>query len=293
MLNPKILVVEDEAPVALDLRKRLSNVGYTVPAIATTAQEAIELAGKVAPDLILMDIKLRGEVTGIEAARQIRTRYGIPIVYLTAYADEVTIQQAKLARPLGYLLKPFSDRALRAAIEVALYRDEAEEDEHQPADGPQMDSALMVKQLWVVPDQFPEASEMDVAAFRRLPRQSDKTPEEATKSTWRLILISQNPQQPLLGLEVFDDVRIGRGAQDIDLDLDLNPYGAEELGVSHFHAMLRPTENGLFLYDTGSTNGTTCNITRLSPHEPQAVAHGDVIGFSSMYFKVKIVSQPC
>lgn len=295
MSEPKILVVEDEAIVAFDLRERLASVGYSVPAIAATAQEAIILAGEISPDLVLMDIKLRGEITGIEAAQAIRARYGIPVVYLTAYADEDTIQRAKLARPFGYLLKPFNDRELRAAIEIALYRFEVESHERKLADATLLD--VVPTREWrqtahTAKEKFPKESEPVIDMFRRLPRNSDKTPEEIAQSSWRLVLIPPGPKQPLCALEIVDDVRIGRGSAGIDVDLDLSIYGAEDLGVSRLHALLSPTENGLLLYDVGSTNGTTCNHARLWLGKPEALADGDLIGFGSLYFKVKLVGRP-
>ena len=120
-----ILVVEDESIVAKDIQKRLENLGYTVSAVASTGKEALE---KVAdsPDLVLMDIVLRGGMDGIEAAEIIRTQFGIPVVYVTAYADEKTLDRAKITEPYGYVLKPFEDRELHTAIEIALYKHKME-----------------------------------------------------------------------------------------------------------------------------------------------------------------------
>jgi PAS domain S-box-containing protein len=118
----KILVVEDEHIVAMDLMSRLRNLGYEVPDSASSGEEAIEKAGKWRPDLVLMDIFLNGEMDGIQAAGQIRSRYNIPIIYLTAYADSNTLQRAKVTEPFGYVLKPFEERELLTTIEMALYK---------------------------------------------------------------------------------------------------------------------------------------------------------------------------
>ena len=118
----QVMVVEDEKIVALEIVDRLKSIGYHVPASASTGEEAIQKAEKVRPDLVLMDIKLRGEMDGVAAAEQIRSRFGIPVIYLTAYADEDTLQRAKIAEPFGYLLKPFEERELHTNIEMALYR---------------------------------------------------------------------------------------------------------------------------------------------------------------------------
>jgi len=101
MVSPKIVVVEDEAVVALDIKSKLEAAGYIVAGIAASGEEAVELVGQVNPDLVLMDIRLRGKVDGIDAARQIRARHDLPVVYLTAYADEMTLERAKVTEPYG------------------------------------------------------------------------------------------------------------------------------------------------------------------------------------------------
>jgi len=122
MTQPNILVVEDEGIVALELRNRLQSMGYAVAGVAATGATAIEKATQLHPNLILMDIKLKGEIDGVTAAEQIRTHFDIPIIYLTAFADEHTLQRAKMTVPYGYLLKPFEERELYIAIEMALYK---------------------------------------------------------------------------------------------------------------------------------------------------------------------------
>jgi PAS domain S-box-containing protein len=118
----QILVVEDEIVVAESLRNQLESLGYDVPAIVAFGDAAIEKAGETRPDLILMDIKLAGGVDGIEAAEQIYSRFDIPVVYLTAFADNETLQRARITEPFGYILKPFRVEDLRINIEIALYK---------------------------------------------------------------------------------------------------------------------------------------------------------------------------
>lgn len=126
MAGEKILVVEDERVVARDIEKRLLKLGYGVAAIASSAEEALEKVAEHYPDLVLMDIQLRGETDGIEAAESIRVNFDIPVIYLTAYADDATLQRAKATEPFGYVIKPFDERELHVAIEVALRRRLAE-----------------------------------------------------------------------------------------------------------------------------------------------------------------------
>ncbi len=118
----RILIVEDEVVVAMEIQRKLEAIGYSVEGIVGTGEEAVERAGKSHPDFVLMDIQLAGRLEGTEAAKQIHDLYGIPVVYLTAHSDEKTLQKAKLAEPFGYLVKPFSEADLRATIEVALYK---------------------------------------------------------------------------------------------------------------------------------------------------------------------------
>lgn len=127
MAEVKILVVEDEGIIAKDIRNQLKKMGYTVPAIAFSGEEAIKKAAEIQPDLVLMDIILKGELDGIDAAGQIRTRFNIPVVFLTAHTEENILQRAKIAEPFGYIVKPFEERELHTNIEMALYKYKMEE----------------------------------------------------------------------------------------------------------------------------------------------------------------------
>jgi len=117
-----IMLVEDETIVALDVQERLESLGYQMAAHATTGEEAIRYAIELDLDLILMDVKLRGQLDGIETAAQIRMSKDIPIIYLTAFADENTLKRASLTEAYGYMIKPFEDRELYSTIEMALYK---------------------------------------------------------------------------------------------------------------------------------------------------------------------------
>jgi signal transduction histidine kinase len=121
-VKERILVVEDERIIACDIKDYLERSGYIVPAIAAYGKQAIEKAEALQPDLVLMDIMLKGDMNGIEAAEQIFTRFQIPIVYLTAYSDENTLNKAKITQPFGYVLKPFEETQLITTIEIALNR---------------------------------------------------------------------------------------------------------------------------------------------------------------------------
>lgn len=122
MKEIKIIIVEDESIVALDIQQRLEGMGYSVIATAATGEQAIEQCEVSPPDLVLMDIRLNGEIDGIEAAGLIRSHSDIPVIYLTAYADDETLQRAKISEPFGYLIKPIEDKELKTAIEISLQR---------------------------------------------------------------------------------------------------------------------------------------------------------------------------
>lgn len=127
MTRTRILVVEDEPVIALVIQESLLALGYEVAAVVDSAEAALSAVSQVQPDLVLMDIHLRGQQDGIETAAQLRQRHYLPIVFLTAQADEATLSQAKSIQPFGYIVKPFEIRDLNVAIEMALCRYQAEQ----------------------------------------------------------------------------------------------------------------------------------------------------------------------
>ena len=124
----KILIVEDENIIALNIKKKLKSFGYAIPAIASTGEEAVKMAEIILPDLILMDIMLKGDMDGVEAAEEIRKRFDIPVIYLTAYSDDKVLERAKITEPYAYIVKPFKANDLRSNIEMTLYRHSVEKE---------------------------------------------------------------------------------------------------------------------------------------------------------------------
>ena len=120
MDRAQVLVVEDEAVVAIDIQSKLQDLGYSVIALIRSGEEAVQTACEMRPDLILMDINLQGEMDGISAAACIQKNNSTPVVYMTAHGDSETLRRAKMTEPLGYIIKPFDEQGLRATIEVAL-----------------------------------------------------------------------------------------------------------------------------------------------------------------------------
>ncbi|MFM7822732.1 MAG: response regulator, partial [Bacteroidota bacterium] len=122
MSNTKILVIEDESIVAKDLQHTLIKLGYDVPVTASNAETAFMRLDEVNPDLVFLDVKLKGEIDGIQIAEKIRDHYEIPVIFLTSFVDKETLDRAKVTEPYGYLVKPFNEPDLRSTVEMALYK---------------------------------------------------------------------------------------------------------------------------------------------------------------------------
>jgi two-component system response regulator LytT len=126
MSKIKVFVVEDESIVSKDIQNSLTKLGYEVVGSAATGESAIEGIQDSSPDIVLMDIMLKGEMNGIETAEIVRNDFTIPVIFLTAYADEDTLQKAKVTEPYGYILKPFKEIDLHTSIEMAIYKHKKE-----------------------------------------------------------------------------------------------------------------------------------------------------------------------
>lgn len=121
-MSMNILVVEDESIVAKDIQVCLRKLGYEVVGVESTGEKAIETANDTKPDLVMMDIMLKGDMSGIEAAESIRKAHDIPVIFLTAYTDKDTVNKAKETEPYGYIIKPFKEIDIQTAIEIAVYK---------------------------------------------------------------------------------------------------------------------------------------------------------------------------
>ncbi|MFP4375587.1 MAG: response regulator [Spirochaetales bacterium] len=131
MEGQRVVIVEDESIVALDIKTHLESEGYTVPGIFATGEEAIEALSGLEADLVLSDIRLRGEMDGVETAELVKSRFELPVILLTAFGDEETLQRAKLAQPFAFILKPIDEQELRNAIVISLYRHNMERRLHE------------------------------------------------------------------------------------------------------------------------------------------------------------------
>ncbi len=156
----KILVVDDEAIITMQLEERLHVMGYTVVGMAASGDDAIEKARRLTPDLILMDIVMPGKVNGVEAARTIVNELDIPVIFITSYADDAIIEKAKQVRPYGYIVKPFNELELKAALEIALFRRASEQEMKKKAEATRVAPH---------PGAVPEAAGMTDAEYLALP----------------------------------------------------------------------------------------------------------------------------
>jgi len=128
MQKVKVFVVEDESIVSKDIQNSLIKLNYDVIGSASSAEIALDKIKDLSIDIVLMDIMLKGEMNGIEAANIVKSNYNIPIIFLTAYADEDTLAKAKITEPYGYILKPFKEIDLQTSIEMAIYKHKKEQD---------------------------------------------------------------------------------------------------------------------------------------------------------------------
>ena len=142
----KIMIVEDEIITAESEKQSLEELGYSVISAVASAEKAIKKAEEDKPDLVLMDIELKGEMDGVEAAGKIHSRFDIPSLFVTAYSDDKLLKRAKIAEPFGYIIKPFQKRELHSNIEMALYKNMAEKERKKLIKELQ-DSLAKVKQL--------------------------------------------------------------------------------------------------------------------------------------------------
>ena len=215
MASPtKILVVEDEAIVARDIERQLRKAGYEVPAVVASAEAAIEQAGQTSPDLVLMDIRLQGPVDGIEAAREIREQFKLPVIFLTAHADDETLARAKLTQPFGYIVKPIGHSNLTSSIEMALYKHRVERqlEEHR---------ALLNTILQTIPEAVIVADIEGVVQFMNSAAEqlTGWTPAAFSGQPLEAVIPLQNSasrsQNDLLALALRDrrTVRISRGTR--------------------------------------------------------------------------------
>ncbi|MGE5657931.1 MAG: ATP-binding protein [Actinomycetota bacterium] len=175
---PNILIVEDEWIIALDIKRHLNKLGYQVAGIANCAEKALELVVKTKPDLVLMDIYLQGEKNGIEVAEIMRQQLPIPIVFLTAHADDATVKQAASTHPQGYIVKPFEERDLSVAIQIALANHQAEQAIHHALENQMRLNELKSQFVSMVSHEFRNPLNSLLLIIGVLEQQSSVTPDK-------------------------------------------------------------------------------------------------------------------
>ncbi len=126
MKKNKVLIVEDNRIVGEDIKQQLTGMGYTVSGVVTSGKKALEAADQNTPDVVIMDIELGEGMNGIDTAAELRRKFQVPIIYLTAYADKETVNRAKMTEPFGYLVKPFEIKELQTTVEIAIFKNRME-----------------------------------------------------------------------------------------------------------------------------------------------------------------------
>ncbi|MFT7695142.1 MAG: PAS domain S-box-containing protein, partial [Candidatus Latescibacterota bacterium] len=214
-MSTKILVVEDERIIAEDLKETLQGLFYEVPDIACSGEEAISKAEQLSVDLVLMDIRLSGDMDGIEAAQHIYEHFDIPVIYMTANSDIATLERAKKTRPFGYLLKPFKERELHTTIEISLYRHQME---------------MQVKSLQIDLQNKVDLLEQQNSEIRQLSRALEQSPVSVaiTDTQGKTEYVNQN----------FIDTTGYSRQESIGQESDLIKSGTD---LSPFHQQLKET----------------------------------------------------
>lgn len=232
-VRARIMVVEDDRIVARDISEQLGRIGHTVIGVTASGEAAVALAMSSRPDLVLMDVRLEGRIDGIDAAREILATSQIPVVFLTAYADDETIRRAGEAEPFGYLLKPFEDLQLRTVIEMALHRRRAEE-------------AL-------------RAAQADIARMSRLTTMGQLTASIAHEVNQPLMAVAMNAEACVRWLEAGRiDVSEARAAAGRAID-EAHRAGAI---IARVRSVARNAPISFNTLDLNETIETTLSITR-------------------------------
>lgn len=245
MVKAQILVVEDERIVAKDIVKSLQRLGYVVIASVASGEEAIKKVSEHQPDLVLMDIMLKGNMDGITATEQIKTSFDIPVIYLTAYADENTLERAKITEPFGYILKPFDERDLHTTIEIAMRRHIAEKAVRVALEKEKELRELKSRFWFMVAHELRNPLNSILSAAQLLEYNSNQLPEIKKREYLYLIQDSVYSMNNLLN-EVLEFGKAEAGKLDFNPDpLDIVQV-CQEL-VSEIQFSLRPAHQIIFL----------------------------------------------
>ena len=258
----KIMIVEDEGIIAFSIRKKLENLGYEVPIMSTTGEEALLQAMNIRPDLALMDIMLGDGIDGIETATLLREQLGTPIIYLTANVDEKTIQRAKVTEPYGYLVKPFEERELSTTIEMALYKHHTEQELHQYRTQLESLVAERTAELVQANKQLQAEIEVRIEAQNQLQQAYDET-----LAGWAR------------ALELRDTETAGHSERVTELTLRLaKRMGATEADMVHIR-------RGCLLHDIGKMgipDGILLKPARLTEQERQIIEQHPLLAYNML-----------
>jgi PAS domain S-box-containing protein len=263
----RIMLVDDEAIITMQLEKRLSTMGYEVVGVASSGEESVHMARKLKPDLVLMDIVMPGRVDGIDAASRIRSELDIPIIFLTAFADEANINRAKGAEPFGYIVKPFHEEEVRASIEVALHKRTGEK---RLRENEKLFQAIMEEAFdpIVITDSRGNILELN------------KRAEQLLKRPRQHLLGTNIDQYNMPGTMTTSDVSYNghRAVLRIMGDVDVHKIKGKKVGkLFRFHA---PARKNLEKTGHSRSSGATCT-------KPGSVPKGDVVAICASCKKIR------
>ncbi|MFB2837029.1 ATP-binding protein [Floridanema evergladense] len=222
-MTATILVVEDEVIIGMDIKNSLKKLGYNVPAVVATGEKAIEKAAIIQPDLILMDIMLKGAIDGVQAAEKIRTQLNLPVVFLTAHTDQTTLQRAKETEPFGYIVKPFQEKDLHTTIEIALARCKAETEIRKALEKERELNELKSRFVSMVSHEFRTPMSTILFSTDLLEMYINEWPEEKKMTHLRRI---QSAIQRMI--EMLDDILVIGKAEAGKLDFNPRPLELEK-----------------------------------------------------------------
>ena len=214
MPSSKILIVEDELILADNIKISLEKHGYDVVSLAVSGEEALRAAEKEKPDLVLMDIVLKGDLDGINTADQIRKQFGIPVIFITAYSEEEIFQSAKITEPFAYITKPFDTRQLIINIEMALYKSELDKEKEKLI----QDLNKEITERKQIEESLREKNELNFALFEHNPIETIAVDTEGRITNFNLAKKKSGDRLPAIGDVMYRDYA---GRHEIDMYTEL------------------------------------------------------------------------
>ncbi len=237
--------MEDDGIVAMDIESRLEKYGYSVCGIVSYGEKAIEKVEELKPDLVMMDIVLKGEMDGIEAAEIILSRFGMPVIFLTAHVDDERLEKAKISIPFGYIIKPFQDRTIKITIEMALYKAKVDS-ERRGAEEALRASEEKYRDLYEnAPNAYFSVSAADgsIVKINKKATQLMGYDREVLIGMNLFELYADTPHGLVKAKEIFEHFKDGQHVNDVELQME--HMDGHTIWVSHFVKPIKDQDENL------------------------------------------------